>query len=336
MDIDIILEPNLSPAQVLELGQLAEKAGIRAIWVQNYASSRDPFLTLAPLALSSSRIRLGVVVVGPWEMHPLHMANALLTLNEMTDGRACMVVGGGGEWNAVIAAGFERRVGHEKEALEIVKGAVAGDLTNYSGELYKAWGYSSAWATGTSPLVFGAASQPQMLHMAAGIADGLMMSDVNAAMMPERIRIIHEALAAAGRRRDEFRISNFWAWHVNRDIEVARREARRELVIRGWLAEPWLQATLSDEDARVVQDNMEHFLKAYREKTGIIDGVPERIVDRLIDQLSCTGDLSSVDEQIDKLKVFASGGFTEIALRVHDDPYASIQLIGEQVVPAVS
>ena len=173
---------------------------------------------------------------------------------------------------------------------------------------------------------------PMLRNPRIFITPGGMWSSVGIAIMIVGVSIC----AAAGRHKDEFRISNFWAWHVNQDIEVARREARRELVIRGWLAEPWLQATLSDADARVVQDNMEHFLKAYREKTGFIDGVPDRIVDRLIDQLSCTGDLSSVDEQIDKLKVFASGGFTEIALRVHDDPYASIQLIGEQVVPAVS
>jgi len=335
MEIDIILEPNLTPSQVCELGIQAEKLGIRTIWVQNYASSRDPFLSLAPLAQSSSRIRLGVAVVSPWEMHPLHMANSLLTLNELSGGRASIVVGGGGEWNAVIAAGFERRVGHEKEALEIVKGAVSGELVNYSAELYKAWGYSSAWASGECPLVYGAASQPQMLRMAAGIADGLMMSDVSIAMMPERIDIIDAALAAKGRSKENFRINNFWAWHVNADIEVARREARRELVIRGWLAEQWLAATLAAEDAEIVKNNMERFLKAYREKTGVIAGVPERIVDSLIDQLSCTGDLGSVDRHIARLQEFAAGGFTEIALRVHDDPSGSIQLIGKQVVPAL-
>ena len=50
MDIHIILEPDVTPAEVVELGLLAENCGIRGLWVQNYATARDPFMTLVPLA----------------------------------------------------------------------------------------------------------------------------------------------------------------------------------------------------------------------------------------------------------------------------------------------
>ena len=36
MDIDIILEADVSPAQVAELAIVAEKLGIRALWTSNY------------------------------------------------------------------------------------------------------------------------------------------------------------------------------------------------------------------------------------------------------------------------------------------------------------
>jgi hypothetical protein len=45
--------------------------------------------------------------------------------------------------------------------------------------------------------------------------------------------------------------------------------------------------------------------------------------------------LNLIDQQIEKLEAIAAGGFTEIALRVYDDPSAAIQLIGEQVMPAL-
>jgi hypothetical protein len=57
--------------------------------------------------------------------------------------------------------------------------------------------------------------------------------------------------------------------------------------------------------------------------------------DTCLDQLSFTGGLNSIDQQIEKLKAIAAGGCTEIALRVHDDPSGAIQLIGEQVMLAV-
>ena len=39
---------------------------------------------------------MGPVALSPFELHPLKMANALLTLNEISGGRANLVIGGGG------------------------------------------------------------------------------------------------------------------------------------------------------------------------------------------------------------------------------------------------
>ena len=50
MDIDIILEPDVSPDQMAELAVRAERMGIRAIWASHYHQKYDPFLTLVPAA----------------------------------------------------------------------------------------------------------------------------------------------------------------------------------------------------------------------------------------------------------------------------------------------
>jgi hypothetical protein len=39
MDIDIILEADLTAQQIKELGLMQKKYGFRAIWTQNYAKS---------------------------------------------------------------------------------------------------------------------------------------------------------------------------------------------------------------------------------------------------------------------------------------------------------
>ena len=95
MDIDLILEPDLTPAQITEIGQAAEKYGIRAIWTSNYFAHWDGFLSLAPLAASTSKNLMGPLAVSPFEMHPLKIANSLLTLNEMSNGRAMIAMGAG-------------------------------------------------------------------------------------------------------------------------------------------------------------------------------------------------------------------------------------------------
>ncbi len=49
MKIEIILEPDLSVTEIQELGLLAESCGIHGLWVQNYSSAMDPFMSLVPL-----------------------------------------------------------------------------------------------------------------------------------------------------------------------------------------------------------------------------------------------------------------------------------------------
>ena len=95
MDIEIILEPDLHPNEIAELAVKAEEYGIRALWSSNYHQNWDAFISLVPAAQRTNKILLGPLAVSPFEMHPLKMANSILTLNELADGRAIIAVGGG-------------------------------------------------------------------------------------------------------------------------------------------------------------------------------------------------------------------------------------------------
>jgi hypothetical protein len=47
LKIDIILDPGKPVSQVEELGKLAERCGIHALWGSCFSSGRDPALTMA-------------------------------------------------------------------------------------------------------------------------------------------------------------------------------------------------------------------------------------------------------------------------------------------------
>lgn len=336
MEIDVILEPDLAPAQIAELGQAAESYGLRCLWASNYSSARDAFMSLVPMAGSTRRIGVGVLVVSPWEMHPLKIANALLTLNEYAKGRAQLVVSAGGEWTGVMGSARPRRVRAARETIEIIKAASRGERLNYEGELYKARGFDAAWAREPAPLVYAGASKPQMFRMAAATADGLMMSDIPPlSVLDESMGIIEDALEQRRAQHNGFRISNFWAWHVKASRERSLAEARRELILRGWLVRYHMEPFLSDEECGLVEANKQAFLDAYNERTGDIRGVPAELVDKLIDNFCFAGDPGDIDRHIDTLRRFRDAGLTEIALRLHDEPMQSLQLIGERVLPAL-
>ena len=94
MRIHFILEPD-TPDRLREPGLSAERFGFDSVWLPNMLSARDPFLALSKLACASQTIRMGPVAISPFELHPLKIANSLLTLNELCGGRASLVVGGG-------------------------------------------------------------------------------------------------------------------------------------------------------------------------------------------------------------------------------------------------
>ena len=79
-------------------------------------------------ATVTKKIMLGAVVISPYEMHPLKIANAVATLNEYSNGRGMVVIGGGGEWPGVLQKPYGKRVKGVGEAVAMVKRAVRGEV----------------------------------------------------------------------------------------------------------------------------------------------------------------------------------------------------------------
>ncbi|MDJ0927807.1 MAG: LLM class flavin-dependent oxidoreductase, partial [Gammaproteobacteria bacterium] len=336
MLIDIILEPDVDPDEITRLGLLAEECGINRLWVQNYAEARDVFMSLVPLARASSRIKLGVMVISPWEMHPLKIANALLTLNEYCNGRAAVCVGGGGEWNAVMDIPTEKRVRAVREATEILKPACGKRaLSGYHGEMYKVTRFAAKWVKPAlpAPEIYTGAGQPQMVHMSTLHADGIVLSDAVPAITNNLMKIVRDTLPERAADLGPFRVSNFWAWHVKADHEAAMKEARRELIIRSMLEKEHIKTILNEDDCAEVAANLPAFFGAYHDRSGEIRGVPDRIVNALIEGITTTGDLTEMDKHLARLNEFKSAGLDELALRLHDDPGDAIKVIGDQVAP---
>jgi alkanesulfonate monooxygenase SsuD/methylene tetrahydromethanopterin reductase-like flavin-dependent oxidoreductase (luciferase family) len=337
MKIDIILDAGMPAAQVEELGQLADGYGIQTLWGSCFASRRDPLLTMAGLARSTSRIRLGTMPVSPYEVHPLRIADSLLTFNELTGGRAVILIGGLGH-STTRVTGLQpfRRLDSVRDCVSILKGISPDTPLNYSGERFQLTDYCPEWATATAPLIYVGATGPKMLRMSAAVADGVMMSDVPLARMAEVAGYIDLGLGDAGHQRPDFRINNFFAWHIKRDREASMAEARQGLIWRGLLQEWHISTFLEKEECALVEAHRPAFLQAFLQRSDRIEGVPEKIVDALVENLTFAGDESRVDVAIEHLQAFEKAGLDEVALKVHENPEDAIRMIGERLVPALS
>lgn len=359
MDIDIILECDVSPNAVAELAVAAEKLGVRALWTSNYHQNYDCFMALMPAAAATRRLLLGALAVSPWELHPLKMANALLTLNEASNGRGMVAISGGG--GVLGALGWriakdgpvwpikdealqqrypERRVRGLQETIAVLNLARSGKLTfQYDGEIFQITRpFQMDWATAErGPLIYGCCSGPMMIRLGARLADGIQLSDYTPEMMP----IANDNLAAGFAKRewprDEFRVGNFWAWHIKSDKAASLREARRELIWRGAIAGKFAQDirphVADDAEVQVMIDNWDNFFKAFWSRTGDIDGVPDTTVNKLIAGMASAGDTGAIDAEVDRFRRFADAGLTELSIRLFDEPMQGLELLGEYVLP---
>ncbi len=341
MQLDIILEPD-SPQRFAELGQLAESLGFGAVWTANHVGARDPFMSFMPLAATSRTIRMGPVAVSPFELHPVKMANQLLTLNEAANGRANIIVGGGG--GTLIAMGLKsgRRVMHPKmlrgveECIEMLRAAASGALVNYQGEVFEVTGYCPGWTRGIQqPLIYIGASKPRMLALSARVADGVMLSDVTLDRMPETMEVLNSTLAQQGRDPAGFRVSNLYSWHVKDTLEEAMDEARRKLWVRGMLERWYISTFLTDRECDLVEEKFDVFAQAYIQNRPDFPGVPDALAEKLVHELTFTGTLNDVDTFTAQLQAFKAAGLTEFGIRLYDKPEESIRLIGERVLPAL-
>jgi len=336
MRIDIILESNNPPERVLELGRLAEEVGLGGVWVSNMTDARDPFINFVPLAMQTKRIRLGPIAVSPFELHPLKMASSLMTLNEVAQGRAQIVVGAGGGTATAMGQKPVRVVRAVRECVEILKAAATGKPVSYKGQIYNVGWYNPGWIEHPAPQIYVGANGPQMLRAAARYADGIMVSDFTIDRVRWAREIIDASLVENGRSPATFPVNNFWAWHVKEDAAAARREARIWLAVRGTIYPEYIGDILDEDEAQIVNDNIQSFIRAYQQKTDRIEGVPDAIVDRIVAACTSASSVADLDQEIERLRQFKAAGLTEIALRIYDDPAASIRLIGERLVPALA
>jgi 5,10-methylenetetrahydromethanopterin reductase len=334
--IDIVLDAQSPPEEIARLGAMAEMHGIGTVWTASYLASRDPFSNLVALARATHRIGLGPIAVNPYDTHPVRIATALLTLNEQAAGRARIVVGGGGEALQALGIRPARRVRAVGECVEILKGAGRAAPLSFAGEMFRVQGYWPAWAQAPKPPVEVAANKPQMLRMAARLADGVMLSDLPPAICAERIGWVKEHLREFGRNAAAFRFNNFLAWHVYTDAARARGEARRWLGYRG-LFRRWVLATfMSDAEYDVIEAHKADIYGMVPAGTSSVPGVPDRLLDVCVDNLTLTGTPADVPRFVARLAAMRDAGLTDVTLELHEEADTAIRLIGERVVPALA
>jgi alkanesulfonate monooxygenase SsuD/methylene tetrahydromethanopterin reductase-like flavin-dependent oxidoreductase (luciferase family) len=199
--------------------------------------------------------------------------------------------------------------------------------------------FGMAWAKAPGPLLYGCANAPQMIRTSARVADGIQFSDFTPEHLPEAMKNIQAGLVERETPIKDFRIGNFWAWHIKKDREASMYEARRELIWRGAIIaqkrEDIRPFCHDESEVDLIISNWEDLRIAFRNRSGKIDSIPNDLLERLITGMSSAGDMSNIDHEVERYKQFSTGGLTELSIRLFDDPWDGLKMIAEHVLPAL-
>ena len=210
-----------------EQAQAAESAGADAIWVSSHLFLRDPFTMAAAVLDATTRVRVTLMAVSPHVVHPVHIAMAAATLDELAPGRVALCVGTGAP-NDLADAGVEPRrpLRALRETVEVVRALLGGEPVTYKGELFRVEGRRLGPGRRDVPIVL-AATRPRSLELAGALADGVVLS---AASSVEFVRASLEHVARGAGGRGVRRAGLVYASVAEREADALGR-FRRQLAI---------------------------------------------------------------------------------------------------------
>src|SRR4029453_16500570 len=158
--------------RVADLGVLCERLGFDSYWVADQRGMRDVWVSLTATAMRTSRIRLGTRVTDPYVRHPALTAVAVASLDELSGGRAILGLGAGGSGFREMGIERTKPVTALREAVELIRRLLAGEQTEYTGELVRFRRGALEFATRRDIPVVVVARGPKILGLGGGIAAG--------------------------------------------------------------------------------------------------------------------------------------------------------------------
>jgi alkanesulfonate monooxygenase SsuD/methylene tetrahydromethanopterin reductase-like flavin-dependent oxidoreductase (luciferase family) len=213
LEFGVFLSPDaVAAARTLELAQLADVLGYDLVTVQDHpyqAKHLDAWTLLSAIAARTSAVRVAPNVANLPLRPPAVLAQAVASLDILSDGRAELGLGAGAFWDAVVAVGGPRRSPGEavealEEAIAVIRGVWGVDgnrSVDLDGRYYQVKGMHAGPPPVHDIQIWLGALKPRMLRLTGRLADGWLPSlgRVTPEAMGQMNAVIDGAAEKAGR-----------------------------------------------------------------------------------------------------------------------------------------
>ncbi|MGI8925271.1 MAG: LLM class F420-dependent oxidoreductase [Tepidiformaceae bacterium] len=259
---------NNSWTDILEVSHHAEASGWDGIWfadhfMPNAADTGGPtneaWTTMAALAASIPRVRLGTLVTGNTYRHPAVLAKMAAGVDIISGGRLILGLGSGWQENEHSAYGLEfstvgGRLSRLEEACQVIKGLFSNEKTTFHGRYYNLEDAPLAPKPiqDPLPLLIGGGGEQRTLRITAKYADEWNVWGTPQTLR-EKMAVLERHCADVGRNPAEIQRSAVALLVLTGDEAVIERtKAAGRPVIAGDVEA--VRAVIRDYDAAGVHE----------------------------------------------------------------------------------
>ncbi len=323
--------------ELVRIVQLGETLGFDSAWMPDQTFYRDPYMTLSVVALSTSKITLGIGATNPYTRHPAMTARATATLSEISGGRFILAIGLGNRRDLLQPLGFlgDRAANRCREAVMTIKELLSGKVVDYeSSTLVMKNVRLEMPLLAPSPVYIGARG-PRILQAAGAVADGAIVAGLaSEGGLNYAMDEIRKGADSVGRYLEGFEIVS-WVLTCVTSRKMELLDAVRPTVsyIIG-------NAPTQVLEAVGISQGFARHVKAVYVEEGII-GAAALITDDVIEHFCIIGDAVEVAERIELLRSKGIGHLAVLMPAVGSHPSVEFDLrqnlveISEKVMPRV-
>jgi 5,10-methylenetetrahydromethanopterin reductase len=322
--------------EMLESARAMDRAGMDTIWLaeaypwwrKHGMEARSSTVTSALIARETERLTVGWGIISPFTRHPVQVAMDARVVQEAAGpGRFLLGFGTSKIFLNNARLNGKRTLGPMREAVEIVRGVLAGGAFEYEGDTFSASVpalQDSAETPRDVPPLYVAATAPKMQALAGEIADGCLTPSITT---PAFVRYTCANVGA------DIDIGCTIVASIHESDRDAGRDGAREIAgmylankvqnIKG-AADTLLDlAGLTQEEIRPVASAMEQ---------GGRLAAKAKVTDEILDK--CKPIAGTPADCIAAIEEYREAGCTHVMLELWGDRrHEQIELFGKEVLP---
>ena len=233
VEVSLGLQTDKPQGAYARLAALAEDLGFDGVSVFSDLLYQPPIAALLEMAAATSRVRLGCACWNPYTLHPYEIAGQFAAVDAASSGRAYLGLAKG-SWLEAIGLEAPAPITRLRDAIGVIQALLSGEGTGYEGRAFRVEpGVRLRYPVvrPQAPILVGSWG-PLGMALAGELADEVKVGgSANAAMVAVVRQRLQRGLDRSGRPADATGVVLGAVTVVDRDGDVARRHARREVAM---------------------------------------------------------------------------------------------------------